>query len=51
MAKSIGKEAWKKYIDKFSSYEGTLKQYCEDNTVRTIILVKVNFIIIEGFLQ
>ncbi|WP_300379351.1 hypothetical protein [Clostridium sp.] len=33
MARSIGKAAWKEYIDKFSSYEGSLTQYCAQNSI------------------
>lgn len=33
MAKRIGKEAWREYIDKFSSYEGLLTQYCVENNI------------------
>lgn len=33
MVKRIGKEAWREYIDKFSSYEGSLTQYCAENSI------------------
>lgn len=33
MAKRIGKEAWREYIDKFSSYEWSLTQYCAENGI------------------
>lgn len=33
MEKRIGKEAWKEYIDRFSSYEGSLTQYCIENSI------------------
>lgn len=33
MAKRIGKKAWKKYIYRFSSYEGSLTQYCSENSI------------------
>jgi hypothetical protein len=33
MAKRIDKEVWREFIDKFSSYEGTVTQYCLENNI------------------
>ena len=33
MAKRIDKDIWKEFIDKFSSYEGTVTQYCLENNL------------------
>lgn len=33
MAKRIDKEHWREFIDKFSSYEGTVTQYCLENNL------------------
>lgn len=47
MAKRIGKEAWKEYIDRFSSYEGSLTQYCIENSISKSQF----YYIIEGYLM
>ena len=33
MAKRIDKETWREFIEKFSSYEGTVTQYCIENNL------------------
>jgi hypothetical protein len=33
MANMIDKEAWREFIDKFSSYEGTVTKYCLENNL------------------
>lgn len=33
MAKRIDKEIWREFIEKFSSYEGTVTQYCIENNL------------------
>lgn len=33
MAKRIDKEVWREFIDKFSSYEGTVTKYCLENNL------------------
>lgn len=33
MAKRIDKEIWREFIEKFSSYGGTLTQYCIENNL------------------
>ena len=33
MSKKISKEAWKEFIDAFSSYEGTVTKFCKENNI------------------
>lgn len=33
MAKRVSKETWKEFIDKFSSYEGTVTKFCQENNI------------------
>lgn len=33
MAKRMDKGVWREFIDKFSSYEGTVTQYCLENNL------------------
>ena len=33
MAKRVSKETWKEFIDKFSSYEGTVTKLCQENNI------------------
>lgn len=33
MANRVDNSSWKKYIDKFSSYEGTVTDFCKENNL------------------
>ena len=33
MANRVDNSSWKEYIDKFSSYEGTVTDFCKENNL------------------
>lgn len=33
MAMNFNKETWEEFLDKFSSYEGTVTDYCKENNI------------------